>query len=173
MSKVKATLRVLGIVIGTLSMVSFLQAFAKLGLIPVLEELITYYRTIAWLLFALPVSLLGVHPPQALLDIWALSFVGAGAYVLTEGIEKSRAFRSFELDSLPSAWKVGLLIVFGFSGLGIAIILGAIHPFTYVDEFHEEPLDLMKGAAKNILWVCAGLLVFFALNAYAPSLAIP
>jgi hypothetical protein len=172
MSKVKATLRVLAIVTSTLSMASHVQALAKLGLIPVLEGLITYYRTIAWSLFGLPVSLLGLRPPQALLDIWALSFVGAGAYVQTEGIEKSRALRSFELDSLPRAWRVGLLIVLGFSGLGIAIVLGAIHPFTYVDDFHEEPLDLMKGAATNILWVCAGLFVFFAFNAYAPSLAI-
>jgi hypothetical protein len=170
MSKVKATVRVLSVAISTLSMVSLVQALAKLGLIPVLEELITYYRTIAWSLLGLPVSLLGLRPPQALLDIWALCFVGAGAYLQTEGIEKSRALRSFELDSLSSAWRVGLLIVLGFPGLGIAIVLGAMNPLTYVDDFHEEPLDLMKGAGKNILWVCAGLLVFFALNAYAPSI---
>src|SRR5262245_4150136 len=76
MSKVKTTVGVLAIVTSTISMVSLIQALAKLGLIPVLEELITYYRTIARSLLGLPVSLLGLRPPQALLDIWALSFVG-------------------------------------------------------------------------------------------------
>ena len=55
MSKVKATVRVLAIVTSTISMVSLVQALAKLGLIPVLEELITYYRTIARSLLGLPV----------------------------------------------------------------------------------------------------------------------
>src|SRR5262249_16355701 len=94
MSNIRATKRVLGIVVSTLSILSLLQALAKVGLIPVLETLINYYRTIVWSLLGLPVAMIGLRPPQALLDIWALSFIGAGAYVQTQGIEKSRALRS-------------------------------------------------------------------------------
>jgi hypothetical protein len=53
--------------------------------------------------------------------------------------------------------------------MGLFVLLGAVTPSTYVDEFHEEPLDLWKGAARNALYIFGGALVFFMLNALAPS----
>lgn len=165
----RATIRVLSIVISALSAASFVQALLNIGLISTLEGIATYYRELAASVFGLPTALLGVRPPQVVVDMWALSFIGAGAYVRTPGIEQSRALCEFMLNAQSLWWKIGLFFVLGFSGLGIGVVLGAIHPLTYVDGFHGEPQDLMKGAAKNVLLVCVGAIVFFALNAFAPS----
>jgi len=45
----------------------------------------------------------------------------------------------------------------------------ATSPFTYVDEFHEESPDLMRGAATNALAIFGGANVFFVLNALPPT----
>ncbi|MDR4470833.1 MAG: hypothetical protein MRJ68_21460, partial [Nitrospira sp.] len=60
-------------------------------------------------------------------------------------------------------------LVFGFSGLGIAMVLNTASPFMYVDGFYEEPMDLGRGTSKNVLLVCAGAITFFAANAYSLS----
>lgn len=169
MSKVKSTLWVLAVLTSTLSAISFVQTISDLGLIPVLRDIISFYRSVASLALAWPAKAFGLELPQVLIDIWVVSFVGAGAYVLTDGIEKCRALRRFELEKVSRAWKIALFLIFGFSGLGLAIVFGGVHPLTYVDDFHEEPLDLMKGAARNVLWVCFGLAAFYVVNAFAPS----
>jgi hypothetical protein len=38
-----------------------------------------------------------------------------------------------------------------------------------MDSLHEEPQDLMKGAAMKVLLICAGAILFFIVNAHAPS----
>lgn len=103
------------------------------------------------------------------MDFWTISFVGAGAYVRTRNIEQSRALRGYALDPRGTWWKVALFIVFGFFGMGFVIALGVLSPLTYVAEFHEEPMDLMKGAAVNVFIVCAAAVVFYAFNASSPG----
>tara|TARA_Y100000310_G_C20661564_1_gene805077 strand:- start:1536 stop:1676 length:141 start_codon:yes stop_codon:yes gene_type:complete len=43
-------------------------------------------------------------------------------------------------------------------------------PQTYVDEMNESPNDLIKGAVLNLILVVCALVLFFGMNAYAPSL---
>ena len=112
---------------------------------------------------------MGLELPQPLVDFWTVSFLGAGAYVRTDGIERCRALRSYKLDPQSTLWTVGLFIAFGFSGLGLGIVLSAVHPLIYVDDFQEEPLDLMKGAALNVLLVGVGAITFFIVKAFAPG----
>jgi hypothetical protein len=132
MSTVKATLRVLSILVGTLSLVSFAQAMFNVGLVPALEEIITFYRGIAANVFGLLTMLIGFIPPQSVLDFWTLSFLGASAYFRTQGIEQSRALRGLNLNPQSLWWRVGLLLIFGFSGLGLVVVLSAVHPLTYI-----------------------------------------
>jgi len=169
MSTVKATLRVLGILLGTLSLVSLVQAMFNVGLVPVLEEFITFYRGLASNVFGLLTTLIWFTPPQSVVDFWTLSFLGASAYCRTQGIEQSRALRGLNLNPHSPWWRVGLLLIFGFSGAGLGFVLSAVYPLTYMDSLHEEPQDLMKGAAMNVFLICAGAIVFFLVNAYAPS----
>lgn len=49
------------------------------------------------------------------------------------------------------------------------MVLSTVSPFTYVDGFYEETSDLARGAAKNVLLVCVGAVVFFAVNAFSLS----
>jgi hypothetical protein len=165
MSTVKETLRVLGVLVGILSLVSFTQAMFSVGLVPVLEEFISFYRGVASYIF----RLIGFIPPQSVLDFWTLSFLGASAYFKTQGIEHSRALRGLNLNPQSPWWRIGLLLILGFSGLGLLVVLSAVHPVTYIDGFHEEPQDLMKGAARNVFLICGGAILFFIFNAYGPS----
>ena len=169
MSTVKATLRVLGILLGSLSVISLAQAVLNVGLVPALEEFITFYRSLAANVFGLLTALFGFIPPQPVFDFWTLSFLGASAYCRTEGIENCRALRGLNLNPQSLWWRIGLWLLFGFSGMGFGFAVSAIYPLTYVDFLHEEPPDLMRGAAMNLFWICAGVILFFVVNAYEPS----
>ncbi len=98
-----------------------------------------------------------------------LSFLGASAYCWTQGIEQCRALRGWNFNPQSLWWRVGLLLIFGFSGVGLDFVIGAVYPLTYMDGLHEEPQDLMKSAARKVFLICTGAIVFFILNAYAPS----
>lgn len=165
----KDTLRVLTLLVGMISVVSFVQRLFDVGVIAVAKDLIEYYRAIANLVFAVPLKFFNIKVPPPLTDAWALSFVGASAYARTSNIEQSRLFRRYPGLTRTKHWRVGLLFLFGISGLGLVVLLSAITPNTYVDEFHEEPLDLMKEAARNTLYIFGGALLFFVVNALAPA----
>ena len=114
MSTVKETFRLLGIILGTLSLISFAQTLLNVGLVPVLEDFLTFYRAVASSVFGL--LLLGFILPQYVMDFWTLSFLGASAYCRTQGIEKSRALRGLNLNPQSLWWRVWLWLIFGFSG---------------------------------------------------------
>lgn len=163
------TLGALTVLVGVISVVSFGQRVFDVGLVAISKDVIEYYREIVRFLFAMPMGFLGITVPPALTDAWALSFVGASAYARTPRIEKSRLFRKYPRLTRFKYWKSVLLVLFGLSGVGLLVLLGAITPSTYVDEFQEEPLNLSKGAARNALYIFGGALAFFVLNAFAPS----
>lgn len=165
----KKTIHALGIILGIFSVVSFFQRVFDVGIFKIAHEMIEYYRTVAYFFFDMPARLFGLHFPAVLMDIWTLSFVGAGAYSKTANIERARFFRRFLKLTKPRYWKAMLFVIWGFSGVGLWVLLAAVSPSTYVDAFHEEPLDLSKGAAVNAFYIFGGALVFFVLNAFAPS----
>ena len=159
----------LTILVGVISVVSLAQRVFDVGVVAIAKNVIEYYRHIAHLVLAAPMELLGIKVPPAVTDAWALSFVGASAYARTPKIEQSRFFLRYPGLTGRKYWKVWLLFFFGITGIGLFPLLGAISPITYVDGFHEEPLDLSKGAARNALYIFGGAIVFFVLNGFAPS----
>ena len=164
-----AYIRGLGIIIAAFSVISFCQAFFDVGLSVIAQEMIGYYRTVTYFFLDFPARLFGVHFPAPLMDIWTLSFVGAGAYVRTPNIETCRFFRRNPNLTAWKYWKFPFGFFMGISGWGLLVLLAAISPTTYADALHEEPLDLSKGAALNVLYVIAAAITFFILNAYGPS----
>ncbi len=161
--------RVLALIVGAMSVVSFTLRIIDVGLLPVAQNLVDYYREIAHFVFAKPLELFGISIPKFLSDAWALSFVGAAAYVRTANIENSRIFRSCPRLRNSPRWKPYLFVVLGVTGLGLFVLLGAASPTTYIDEMHDEPLDLSKGAAMNALYIFGLALLFFVINAFAPN----
>ena len=162
-------MRVLGILLGIFSLVSFVQRLFDIGMMAIAREIINYYRTIAYFFIGLPARIFGFHFPDALMDLWTLSFMGATAYAKTPNIENARFFRRYPAVTKVRYWKAWLLMIFGLSGIGLAVLFGAISPITYIDEFHEEPLDLSKRAAINVLYIIGGAIAFFILNAFGPA----
>ncbi len=169
MKTFNATLRTLGLILSALSVISFVQVVLDVGLASTFQSLVSFYRSVANAVFGWPVAFIGLTLPQPLVDFWTISFLGAGAYVRTDGIEKCRAFRNYNLDPHAFGWKLAVLCLFGFSGIGTAIAFAPLWPLTYADNFHEEPLDLMKGAIANLFWVCLAAVAFFVLNAFTPT----
>lgn len=165
----KASIQTLSVLVGILSVVSFIQHLFDIGVFAVAKEALNYYRSIAYFFFGLPARLLGISLPQELIDLWTLSFIGSAAYVKTENIERTRFFRHREYFTSRPYWKFWLFVIFGVSGLGLVVLFSTISPFTYVDEFSEEPLDVLRGAAKNAVLILGGAVVFFLLNAFGPT----
>ncbi len=166
---VSETIRALTLLVGVISVISFTQRLFDVGVIAIAKNVIEYYRDIAHLILAAPMELVGIKVPPAVTDAWTLSFVGASAYAKTPRIEQSRFFCRHPELTARKYWKVGLVFLFGITGIGLFVLLSAISPITYVDEFHETPLDLSKGAARNAIYIFGGALVFFVFNAFGPS----
>jgi len=164
----KATIKTLSILVGIFSLVSFILHLIEFNLFTVAKEALEYYRSIAYFFIGFPARLFGLSFPQTLMDFWALSFIGSAAYVKTENIENTRFFRNREKLTSKPYWKYWLFIIFGISGMGLAVLLSALSPFTYVDWFSEEPPDVARGAAKNAAFIFGGAIAFFLLNAFAP-----
>lgn len=165
----KETTRLLSVVLGIFSLVSLIQQLFNIGVFEVAREALGFYRSLAYFFLGFPARLLGYSIPHELMDYWILSFIGAAAYIKTKNIEGSRIFRDRKNLTSSRYWKPCLFFILGVSGLGIMVLMWAISPFTYVDEFHEETPDLMRGAAKNALAIFGGAILFFALNAFSPT----
>jgi hypothetical protein len=165
----RKVLRVLSLVFASISLISLLQHVTDVGLVSVFLDLVTYYRNASQQLFSVFEIIFSINIPQAIKDLWLLSFIGAGAYIKTPGIENSRLLRNFEISQENKYWKPIFFLSMGSSFIGAGILLSAFMPLTYTDSMSEEPQFLMRGAAKNNFIVVIGACTFFALNAYAPS----
>ncbi|EGR0943148.1 hypothetical protein EGX57_18110 [Vibrio cholerae] len=153
-----------------LSVISLIQHSFDVGLAEIFYDLIEYYRKATYLCFNFIGGLISIKMPPVLMDLWAISFIGAGAYVKTPKIEQNRLLRNRDVKKSPKYWKAILFLFMGVTFIGLAIILSAFRPQTYIDDMSDEPMDLLRGTLKNVFIVLAGALVFFAINAYAPSL---
>lgn len=102
MSKV---LRILSIVFASLSLISLFQHVFDVGFVSIFSDLIEYYRNASQQLFSIFEFLFTFNIPQALKDLWLLSFIGAGAYIKTPNIENSRLLRNFEISQEKQTLK--------------------------------------------------------------------
>lgn len=162
--------RFLSILVSTLSVVSLFQRMFDVGIAVVFSDVIEYYRLVTYQTFGFIGLLLSIKFPPTLMDLWVISFIGAGAYIRTENIEGSRLLRNIDTNKFPKYWKFIMFLFMGLGLMGIGIILSAIQPQTFIDDMSDEHQDLIMGALKNIAWILLGLVVFFAINAYAPSI---
>lgn len=165
----KDILLYLSILISGLSVISLVQHVGNVGIAPVFHDFISYYRYIAYEVFGLVGRMFSIDIPSTLMDVWTLSFIGAGAYVRTPYIEKSRLLRKYDTSKFPSYWKFIYFLLMGFTFVGLSIVFSALQPQIYVDDEFGESYSLSRRALKNVLVTVAGVVVFFALNAYAPS----
>lgn len=78
MSKV---LRILSIVFASLSLISLFQHVSDVGFVSIFSDLITYYRNASQQLFSVFEFLFTINIPQAIKDLWLLSFIGGGAFI--------------------------------------------------------------------------------------------
>lgn len=157
------TIRVLSLVVATMSVVSFTQKIFNIGLGSMANSYIGFYRQISHALFGVPAELIGIRLPVALTDFWVLSFICAGAYVRSKNIEKSRAFRNYNFTEPSVKLRVIIFFIAGFSGLALVVPLSATSISTYTRD------DIMREALKNTVIVLMATVVFFILNGFGPS----
>lgn len=165
----KDTLRYLSIVLSVLSVSSLIQHVGNVGISPILHDFISYYRHVAYEVFGLMSRLFSIELPPTLIDVWMLSFIGAGAYILTPNIEQSRLLRYHDTGKFPPYWKFIYFLLMGFTLVGLSIVFSALQRQIYVDDEYGESYELSRRALINVLVTFVGVVVFFVLNAYAPS----
>jgi hypothetical protein len=147
----------------SMSVISLIQKVFNVGLGSLAASYIGYYRKISYFVFGFPAEFLNIHVPTALIDFWTLSFICAGAYVRTKDLEKARAFRDYNFPSPSIKLRTAVFVVFGLTGIGLTIPLSALSIQTYTEN------DITRDALKNFAIILAASLLFFALNAFAPS----
>lgn len=156
-------LKVLTWATATISLISLTQRLFEVGLGTLSAQYLGYYRKIAYAIFGWVPELVGVHLPATIVDFWTLSFICAGAYVRTENLEQARAFRRYNFSSPCTKLRIAIFFVWGFTGFGLAVPLSVTSIHTYTEN------DIMREALKNFTVVVGATIVFFAINAFAPS----
>ena len=159
----KTTLKFLTIATASISLISLLQKLFNIGLIDIAATYIGYYRKIAYVIFGWPAEIFHFHMPKLLIDFWTLSFISAGAYVKTKDMEQARAFRRFNLQSPSIKLRAAVFLIFGFTGIGLAIPLSITSIYTFTEG------DITRDALKNFAIILVVTVGFFVLNAFAPS----
>lgn len=154
---------VLGWIIASMSLISFVQRLFSIGLGAIATSFIDYYRRLAHAVFAFPAELFGVDIPDSLVDFWALSFVCAGAYAKSKNVEFARGFSFLKLEGPPIKLRVFVFIIFGFTGIGLFVPLSALSINTYIDG------DITRDALKNLAIISLIVVLFYMLNAFSPS----
>ena len=164
-SSFSTTINLLTTTTGAISLISLIQRTFDVGLYPVSISVISYYRKIAFWIFGFIPDLLGIYVPRNLIDLWALSFMFAAAYIKTRDMEKARAFRRFSSGEFSPTLRLFVFFAFGFTGMSLFIPLALISVHTYA----EGEGDIMRNALANLVWIAIACLAFFGLNAFAPS----
>ncbi|AEY00073.1 hypothetical protein GU3_01580 [Oceanimonas sp. GK1] len=160
------TLQPLAIILSMLSLISLIQHSFDVGLKGVFLDFIQYYR----LIFSKFIELFHVELPQYFLDLWVLSFVAAGAHIRTDGLENARLFREFKSITTFRYWKPVYFFLIGFTFIGCLFFTSILSPQTYIDEMNLESQIILRKTIRNLFVVIGGMLLFFATNAYTPSL---
>lgn len=162
---IKKTLKILSLIVATISAISFIQKVFDVGLIPIANDFISYYRKIAYIIFGLPAELIGISLPIQLIDFWTISFICAGAYVRSKNIETARAFENINFSKSPIKWKIAIFLVFGFTGIGLFIPQSILSINTYTENY-----AITREAIKNLFKILTAIATFFVINAFAPSM---
>ena len=155
--------KILTILLSIMSLTSAIQRIFSVGLVPLLSSYVNYYHQISHFFIGIPFEWIGIKIPTLLIDFWIVSFVCAGAYAKSKNVEKSRAFENYNFKCPSPALRMAVFFVFGFTGIGLFVPMSALSIYTYTRD------DITREALKNTLWVLAGTVFVFFLNAFAPS----
>lgn len=190
---------ILGVTAGAISLFNLANTFIEFGLAKVLRDILSYYQFFTAFLFGWIDYFLGVRIPQALKDIWILSFLGVALEYRSRAqmgshwvIFRGPGLRGY-LRALthPILFHIGRIIR-GFLMVGITYFGFALY-FSWMlrpsqrrkffgDEHadipwlpspQETPLEVIMINRNRFLKEAGKTLIvlifFFALNAYAPS----
>lgn len=154
---------ILGWIIASMSLVSFIQRFFSIGLGLMASSFVSYYRKLVYAVFGYPAELIGISVPISLIDFWAISFVCAGAYVRAKNLEDARAFRHLQVKKPSLKLRSAIFLISGYTGLSLFLPLSAVSIYTYTDG------DITRNALSNLLIILTVVFAFFVFNGFSPS----
>lgn len=161
--------------VGTLSLISLVQALFNFGVAPILEGLLAFYSGLVNAVFWLLQYITPFEIPRVVFYLWTLSFIGGSAY--RRAIFDKADLGFFERKDFESPFGIGFfLLVVGFTGLGLLMILyildltlKSVTSSKARREMQREQRDwaVLKEIQKNLLYVIAGCVAFYALGLFA------
>lgn len=180
-TSLRSALRAAGIILASISIFSLSQKVGNFGVGILLSDFIHYYRSISNILLGWIPRILNFPFESIFVDLWALSFIGAGIAVRALNVPKN----SSNLESEPkTGWFLlfGVLVI-GLSGYGlvifvmmpmIAVGVGLATLSATISEKSRYWLDdtdyqRQFRLLKQFFIALGFLALLFALNAYAPS----
>jgi hypothetical protein len=159
-------IKMLTILMGSLSLIGFITKIFSIGLIGSLNLYLIYYQNIIYPIFQIPFDIFNITIPSIFYDLWILSFLCSIAYIKVNNIEKSRFYyNKYSKTGLPIYVKIIHFLVFGITGFSLFILLSIFNP-----AFYNRHHDITINALRNLQLVILATFLFFLINAFAPSL---
>lgn len=165
-------LSVLGAVTAALSLFSLAEKAFDFGLSMVASEALAYYRDIAKGIANRVLFWTEWRPGSLMLDCWTLSLIGgaisARTTIRTNAAQFSQANGAGRL--VIFVFSIVTTILLGLSFLGLLIVFGGI--LGLFSSSRQKADDESRDAAvagRELALTFLMLVIFFAINAYAPS----
>jgi len=103
---IKFYIKIFSLILATLSTISLIQQGVSIGILGITDLFLSFYRNLVSEFLGFPLSIFNINIHPSLIDLWCLSFIGAGAYVRVEGIEKARFFDARPNFTSVKHWKI-------------------------------------------------------------------
>lgn len=182
--RIDGTLRMLAALVSASSLISLIQHVGDIGLVGIFETYIKLYRDIAYPIVGFLPSLIDLHPPATLKDLWTLS--GFFSVVYAKAIVDT-ALIMIDVGDGPTGrrpagkpWLWLTVLVATYTLLGLITVGWAFRPQRLdADEFdriweekdfsklklYRSPLTIST-FRKWLLSAVTAMVIFFVLNAF-------
>jgi len=169
--------KLIGLVSGTLSLISLVQKILKVGLMPLPAAIINYYRDMLTPLHIVIESLIPFHVPEWYEDLWVLSFL---SFIIYYKSTYKMDFEKLTQDGLITTMfnfiilSLGSFIYFVFVSSMVMLLLYVItlmmvlygHTVYRLQHRADEKRDSVVSDDTNTRWILSSFMMISAAIAF-------
>lgn len=162
-----------GIFLATLSVITLLHKLANVELAGLFQDFIAYYQAVTRAVVSWLPELVNLHAPEIVHDYWVLSF-----WLTTVMISSLRQADPIPLNIMGHVGMYLFILVLGYTFIGLLVGLSMVGGSLFASDRMllagtDRKINMygyMRSLRVTFILSIGFVILFFALNAYAPGL---
>lgn len=162
-----------GIFLAALSVITLVDKLANVELAGLFHDFIAYYQAVTRAVVSWLPALVNLHPPEIVQDYWVLSF-----WLTTVMISSLRQADPIPLNIMGHVGMYLFMLVLGYTFIGLLVGLSMVGGSLFASDRMllagtDSKINMygyMRSLRVTFILSIVFVILFFALNAYAPGL---